>query len=181
MGEWNESQSRFLPGIAEMAKEGRGDFVTYWLIDGERLYNQRVRTRTVMDYDHFEGVRFRSIDHPFVISGVALPRIGLGTQQELQSYLAMQIEFNREPRFIQFLEIFGKKNSFDAHHLWFSEKNHIDYFVTADRKLLRKCKEVTSRKSKRMTFSTIIVSPAEFAEQFAIAPSDPSGDIDIAW
>jgi hypothetical protein len=131
-GEWLQQEVPFLPAVAAAAREGK---IT--LCRGGELGWEANHPKPVFfegPASPFQGLSFEPVKPPFYYSRtLGSFDDGPGEGHARQKAFFENIQY---PRYLEILKAIGGNKHADAFHLWAAESDHVDYFLTTDRKLI---------------------------------------------
>ena len=189
--DWPRAQVEALPTIARLAKEGLAIFYT----SEELLWESFCASGRTMAgrVGHlFSDVKFEHVPPPVsrshfsqtvdlfkYVDGESLARWCkdfLLKLDESNPWLAQvkMTEFERQNlanlrRFKEICQhLVTDDHIRDAFHLWTAEVNHLDFFLTCDKRFINKMTQST-----RLTLPSSPICPADFLEQIGIERPDP--------
>lgn len=154
-------QTRFLPAISHLAKQGRLELLTSFELRNEQVFQPAGRFSMYGYYDHnlFEGLTLRCIDCKEVES--------YDWQEKPQD----RLRSSEDQPFRGIVDLIGEKNNVDAWHIHTAEIHGVDYFLHIDFSLDEEMRK-NRKKNPIATLRTRVVLPSTFAAKLGIGALD---------
>lgn len=158
---------KYLAGIAYLAQTGAIEVLTSAELLDEQFHQPAGRYRGYSCFDHslFAGLTFQSVDgHAFPTMGPRYMNLPSPRQQQRERLREHERQF---PRYAELVKCLGRKNSYDAWHLFTAERHGLFCYLTMDFSFIRAL-EAQARSRVIQSLRTPVLTPAQFAARFGI-------------
>jgi hypothetical protein len=162
---WLQYEINALPRIAELARMGRFELCINTEVDFELAWLPPV----IPELSVFNGLCLRRIPDPFFYGRiVASPYLACKELDDLrQKIFAARFD----ERFNKIKQAAGGNKNADAFHILSAERAGVEYFVTADKRLIN-----SLRNQRRVQLGVKVVFPSELLHHACDWPLNPDRD-----
>ncbi len=163
--DWLQYEIDYLPQIANLIREGRIEACVTAELRLE-VACLKFGGLVTTEYSIFHGLHIRALPPPFPYQRIVAS--AFHTSEELDSLRESVLRTNFDKRFNELKAAVGGNKNADAFHILSAERAGVDYFLSADRRL------INSLRNQRAVIPTVkIAYPSEFLHAFSGYPANP--------